>query len=38
MKVLKEFLDAWAQNVKAAQKNNKVTTAVTEEQPPAVIQ
>jgi len=38
MKVLKQFLDAWAQNVKAAHKANRVTITVKEEQPPDAIQ
>jgi hypothetical protein len=38
LKVLKEFLAAWTQNVTAAHKKNRVTTTVKEEQPPDLIQ
>ena len=38
IKVLKEFLDAWAQNVKAAHKNNRVIITVKKSAPPDIIQ
>ena len=38
LKVLKQFLEAWTENVKSAHKKNRVTVTVHEEQSSDLIQ